>query len=171
MKEVHLITEVKLELNNLIHITVPYWLHLWVESAAPWDTCVGPFLSWCRAHLAFPGVKHRRQSIRSTTMCLSHHVLGRWNESHSQRDTVPLAVDIRWQNLIQAHLSGKKNIELCTGHPDFSATQQIKSERFCRTLSRDQRLSLLHGCPFYTHSLASVLFWSQDSISSPVRNV
>lgn len=30
MKEVHLITEVKLEVNNLIHITVPYWLHLWV---------------------------------------------------------------------------------------------------------------------------------------------
>lgn len=31
MKEVHLITEVKLELNNLICITVPYWLHLWVS--------------------------------------------------------------------------------------------------------------------------------------------
>lgn len=31
MKEVHLITEVKLELNNLIRITVPYWLHLWVS--------------------------------------------------------------------------------------------------------------------------------------------
>lgn len=62
MKAVHLLTEAKLELNNLIHITVPYWLHLWVSLLLHETYLQDPFQA-AVGHMS--GVKHWGQR----TMC------------------------------------------------------------------------------------------------------
>lgn len=101
MKDIYLITEVKLEFNNLIHITVPYWLHLWLVCRSMRLVCRTLLKLVQSMYLTFPGVKHGRQStLLSWTYCYVrmswYHglVLGRRDKSNSQSDIVPLATAI-----------------------------------------------------------------------------